>query len=485
MTPSTENRYRFIELFAVLFPLGAIYLCTLLPGVGYSGDCAKFQFVGPILGTPHATGYPLYILISWTFSNFIPIGSLAYKMNLLSAVFALSTCLTLYHIMRAVGISRLVAWSATLVFGLTPTFWSQALVAEVYTLNSFLLSLVLLMMIRWRNEQNNVFFFISVGIYALSFGNHLTMITILPALLVHVWLTDKTRFLDIRTLIAVTLLIIVGASQYIYLPVRFFTGESPYLELQVRDWGTFVYYVTGAQFKPAMFMFTFEEIITNRLIMFLKQLWSELHILLPLFVFGVVQRKVNHSLWLLWLSLIGSLVFALNYGIREIAPYFIPAWLILSIFVGLGMQRISEYYPERWWLRSLLVVLPIAMLLWNYDAIDQSDNVEEAARIEAVLEAVKRDAVIISPGYAEGEFLWYYLLGEDVQSEKNIFLLYHANPEVVRAYLQKDSVIYLIEQKLDLPVGLNLYSFNQRLNDSLRRMGFELTEVGQDLYLVQ
>lgn len=44
--------------------LCAVYSFTLLPGIGYQGDTAKFQFVGKVLGIPQPTGYPTYIFLN-------------------------------------------------------------------------------------------------------------------------------------------------------------------------------------------------------------------------------------------------------------------------------------------------------------------------------------------------------------------------------------------------------------------------------------
>ena len=44
-----------------------------------------FQFIGRVLGVAHNPGYPLYILLTHAFS-YLPIGSLAYRINLFSAL---------------------------------------------------------------------------------------------------------------------------------------------------------------------------------------------------------------------------------------------------------------------------------------------------------------------------------------------------------------------------------------------------------------
>ena len=71
-----------------------VYISTLMPGVGFHGDTPKLQFLGRHLGIPHPTGFPTYLMLNHLFVRIIPIGSLAWKANLLSAVLAAETCPT-------------------------------------------------------------------------------------------------------------------------------------------------------------------------------------------------------------------------------------------------------------------------------------------------------------------------------------------------------------------------------------------------------
>ena len=61
-----------------------IYLRTLLPGPSV-GDWAEMQWIPARLAIPHPTGYPLYVLVGKLFS-LIPVGSLGFRAELLSAV---------------------------------------------------------------------------------------------------------------------------------------------------------------------------------------------------------------------------------------------------------------------------------------------------------------------------------------------------------------------------------------------------------------
>jgi hypothetical protein len=64
-----------------------LYLITLAPTVLFA-DGGEFQFVPYILGIAHPTGYPLYLLLGWAWSHVLPIGDVAYRMNLFSALWA-------------------------------------------------------------------------------------------------------------------------------------------------------------------------------------------------------------------------------------------------------------------------------------------------------------------------------------------------------------------------------------------------------------
>jgi hypothetical protein len=200
---------------------------TLLPGVGYSGDTAKFQFVGRVLGTPHGPGYPTYIVLNHLFTKLFPMGSLAHKANLLSALFFIVSCLFLFHIPKLLfNLKNNIAFITSLTFGFTPALWSQSIVAEVYTLHILFVTIVF-------------YFLIACAFYAFSFGNHLMTIAFLPAIIYFVWATNKKLFTDIRKILWVNLFIVVAALQYSYFFCRFYAPHTSYLEMQTPNFETF------------------------------------------------------------------------------------------------------------------------------------------------------------------------------------------------------------------------------------------------------
>jgi hypothetical protein len=122
-----------------------VYLTTIAPGLTWAnsgadgGDLITATATG---GVAHPTGYPFYLLVASVFQA-IPIGSLAFRTNLMSAIAATSAALIVYSLVRrALSPSNPTKyWSAGLAsgfaFGLAPLFWSQAVITEVYTSLSF------------------------------------------------------------------------------------------------------------------------------------------------------------------------------------------------------------------------------------------------------------------------------------------------------------------------------------------------------------
>ena len=108
--PAQGRRVTVDLILAVLVGLAALalYVCTMLPGLGGPEDTPKFQLLGTVLGTAHSPGYPLYVLVAHAFSR-LPVATPAWRANFMSACFGAVTVGVLYLIIRRAGASRLGA----------------------------------------------------------------------------------------------------------------------------------------------------------------------------------------------------------------------------------------------------------------------------------------------------------------------------------------------------------------------------------------
>lgn len=105
----------------------------------------------PGLAIAHQTGYPLYTLLGKLFSLAVP-ANVAWAVNLLSAVAGALTVGLVYLVGRQLTRRRLPALLGAVALAASPVFWSQAVIAEVYTLNSAFVAAMLWLALRWARD---------------------------------------------------------------------------------------------------------------------------------------------------------------------------------------------------------------------------------------------------------------------------------------------------------------------------------------------
>ncbi len=130
-----------------------LYLRTLAPSVAtLFDDSLEFQLVCYLPGVAHPTGYPLYTLLGKAFT-LLPWGDVAFRVNLLSALMgALAVALT-FLLARRLTRRRLPALVGAGALAVSPVFWSQSTIAEVYALHLALVQGLFLLALVWA-EQN-------------------------------------------------------------------------------------------------------------------------------------------------------------------------------------------------------------------------------------------------------------------------------------------------------------------------------------------
>ena len=202
----------------------AAYLATLSSGV-LGGDAGELQFVPPILGLPHPTGYPLQVLVHKLWS-LLPHGSVAYRLNVLDAGFAALAV----GLVAAVGHAMTGRWGPAVVGALALAFgelwWSQAVRGDKYTLNGLFLTLVLLLYLRWRAEPRTGRLAVLALAYGLSLAHHRSMLLVAPALATGVVLSGW-RPRGWREPLGLAALVLAPLGLYAYVPWAGSRGLPP------------------------------------------------------------------------------------------------------------------------------------------------------------------------------------------------------------------------------------------------------------------
>jgi hypothetical protein len=148
------------------------YLLTLAPTVLW-GDDAKFQwmaYVGEL--RPNMYDRPLWVAMAHLFTR-IPLGDIAFRVNLSASVWAAITVTLAFAVLvRTIGSLWAGATGAGALM-VSHTFWSHAVRAEVYTLNTALLMISLYALL---HPALNWQVLLLAGIAAgLAINNHVMM----------------------------------------------------------------------------------------------------------------------------------------------------------------------------------------------------------------------------------------------------------------------------------------------------------------------
>jgi hypothetical protein len=414
----------------VLLLPAVLYALTLFPGVGgrgNTGDSAKFQYIGEVLGVPHQPGYPQYVVLNFLFTRLpLPL-ELATEVNLLSAVFALAAGAFLFLFFRELGGRSLPAALATWTVLLAQTVWSYSTEAEVYSLHLLWVAAVSWALCIWTRERTRRRLILLLVLYAFSFGNHPTMITLLPGMAVVLFSLEGRKLFE-RRLVAITLTAIaLSLGQYGYVLWRSHS-DAPFVEGIGReaDLSRLAESVRGDRFARKNLLGKGEGELIGRItgvpLETVRQLGP---VALVFSIFGLVAafRRREPLRWYLILGVLGPAAFVAAYHVGDWQAYLTPAWVMLA---GLAALCVGRMFQRR-------VVRAIALVLWalllalvgtvNFRSLRVLENEYDRSLLVA---AAGRDAQLVTyrgPGYKAKQLNNYYRLGLRLEEERNLAFL--------------------------------------------------------------
>ena len=425
-----------------------LYLRTLLPSIGQA-DTFEFQVIVPRLGVAHPTGYPLYVILSKLFT-LLPLGNVAWRVNLASAVFAVAAVLALYALLLRLTSRWLPAFLSASAFAFSFTFWSQAIVAEVYTLHNLLVALILWLLLS-RFETTEIFGNAALRWQALfllsgaSFANHLTTALLLPAVaLALLWERPRLRLKD--WLIG-GMLLLLGLSIYLFIPLR-------WPALNHGEWMTlsqFITHITGGQFHAALQLGGWRDPTRWRIIWrILRQPFGIIGLALALFGVGGLAVRHRRTLTLTGVTFLAFLFYGLNYHVPDISVFLLPAHLVLALWIGAGIAALVDALsalssPSLAPCLILCALLPLSRIWLNLPLVDQSRNQGSRAWGRYVLSLPLAEGSAVLADTEKFAPLYYLQQIEGVRPDLDLLLL--GNEELYReellARLKEGQPVYL------------------------------------------
>ena len=410
-----------------LHPLGvalvlfAVYAASA-PRAVMMEDDGSFILASHFLGIAHPPGYPLYILFG-KLATLLPFGTVAYRVHLLSGFFGAAGCAALWLCGRALGLGRLASHVAALGLGLSAVYWSQALIAEVYTLNALLFFVLVLLALRGAPLGPMAFLF------GLSLSNHWPLM-LLAGTSIAVLLWPRRAELA-RKLPRLAALFLLGLAPYAWMVARshaevpisfagplstfgefwFFVSRAGYADVDVSaaaGWSDKLRYV---RFLGAELLRQFAVVGTG---LALVGFWVQ---------WRTWERRIAAALTVGFLmpTVVLILLLGFNYDafykhIFHVYP--LPAYGIAALWMGLGIAWFRHGFARAALPVSAVVLLLIGgvgaygNLLANYRWVERYATV--------LLEALPRDAVVLLNG-ADVPPLAYMHMVHDVRPDLTLY----------------------------------------------------------------
>jgi hypothetical protein len=388
-----------------------LYLRTLCPTV-YLGDAGEISTAIATGGVVHPPGYPLFSLLGRAALVLVPCGEPAFRLGCLVAAAAATTVGALYLLARHLDCGRWAAAAGAATLGAGYTFWSQSTRVEVYSFHALLVCLAFLGGLQSRHSGR--LRYLAVAALAGSFGlaHHLTIVLMAPAVLAicgpRLWRDPGLG----RRLLLTTGLLAAGPSLYALLAV--WASAEP-----LQAWGYPVnlpllwnhasarLYQRGLQFPVGALLL--REL--RQTAAFYVDNFPSLLALLPLVGGWVLWRRDRALAAGLLLGIAVAGVFNLCYQVDDIAPYYIPIWLLgaalLAVALDAVLRRLARPRARQTGGALLFSGLLAALVLRNIATCDLSRAtwVREFARQK--LESADPRAILVTQEDADVFPIWY------------------------------------------------------------------------------
>jgi tetratricopeptide (TPR) repeat protein len=360
---------------ALLLGIGlfVVYALGACPTI-YVGDSGELVTAVHTLGIPHPPGSPLYVLAGKLFTLAVPVGSIAYRMSLFSAVCAAAACALLFRLCRRLGLDVVPALVAALLLAVSPSFWGEANVQRVYSLGALFVVLTTDMALRWdqrREPRHLVLAFFLAGLGATA---HIFMTVYAGALGVFVLLREPRIVLRPTQLLAAAGALVAGLAVYVYLPLR--SRMNPRL-----DWGNpetlqgFLDVVLRRDFWMRAWLETPGDVVTV-VADWLRSFGGELTWLGAALVAvgAVVGRRRGFPVVLPLLVMAGNVASMAAHGSRSDLfiwhRYYIPSYAMAALLAGIGCQALVERLPRA--ARVVPLAIPLWLLVTGWAPADRS-----------------------------------------------------------------------------------------------------------------
>ncbi|MBN1552290.1 DUF2723 domain-containing protein [bacterium] len=341
----------YIIIFLSIF---GIFLFSVAPTI-YWGDDGYLISSCLTYGLGHPPGHGLYIFLENPM-KWLPFGDIAYRFNLCSALlmaFGIATVFYFIQLISKQNVSGILGGLFAIGFLLGhPFIWHQSLRAETYALHVFLL-IISISALSWGNLPKRLLTGTFIG-FLMLFNQTFLAVLALPGLLI-LWLAkfylskEKSRLL-----VFTVILIVLGASLVIFVPLRSKANPEILWNQTVNLNSTFNY-VSAKEYRNQFFVSdnNNEETLTGNLA-------------------TVMRYQIKQSRWWLLLS-----IFGFTWGLLK-RPSVFGGLLLIASTTLIGTTACRTFSIENWdfqgYLCPTLIILAISGGFLIATAVDYAKN---------------------------------------------------------------------------------------------------------------
>jgi hypothetical protein len=482
-----NRKTAIFAVLSIIIPF-IIYILTLEPKL-IGGDTSWFALQILEMSPMVPTGYPVFSMLGKLFT-FLPVGDIAFRLNLFSAVFGALTALVLFLALNRMTKNSFVSFISSMTFAFTLPFWEVANRLEFDTLHTFFLALVFFSAVLYNENRTRKYLYLFSFCWGLSLTNHPLAFFLVPAIVLYVIIIDPSVFKSARAILLSILYLILPLLSYLYIMVRSLQGHG-----QVDTPLKLFYYVTGRGVTGDLHggRFGGRELLSVLGVIgdYLRIAYDTYGIILLIialagFVF-LIRKNIKFALCTLLLVIMNITIPPLyaGYALRN---YFLNSMIVFSFYIAFGMlvildgavflfdrTSLKRRSPKvsrilRYCLVAVVAVsfilLPSCLILENYNILDRSEpegvykfwdeafsNIESNSRV-----------YVLAKSTNVGKYVNEYVYGE-----KDIDYIWHKDPES-----------YTVENMTeDVNDGLNVYFVGNRA--ALKKI-FNAEQVGESYY---
>jgi hypothetical protein len=372
------SRFAPFVLFASTF---ALYAATAAPGTVF-GDPSEYQFVPALLVIAHPPGYAFYTLLARLWQMLVPVGSIAYRTNLLAAAAGAWVVTAVYLITREISIwyigklvngadqstnlpacqpAIIASLFAALSIAASPDLWQHAIHANAHIVSAALTATHLWLLVAWwrtndalsadtqcpSSKGNDRWLIAFALILGLSAAHHPVTLLGVPAYGLFILLVKFRILRQWRLLLVLAVCMLLGLAPLLYFPLRSPALPSGFQPTDMNTWEGFLNHVTAKGLRVNLGHFGLAD-QPGRAVVFwsLLRLQFSLPVIL-LILLGLVTliRRAPKAAALLGLFLLVHIAFTINFY-QDIMAYLLNPFAALAVIAGLGAIALAKLLTE-------------------------------------------------------------------------------------------------------------------------------------------